>query len=150
MLSWWRKINFENSYTLYVSIIWFWNIGYSIFLFLFVSRCVCWSAGYFLEQSCWLLYNELSNLELFDLETEVAQLNSDETVFYLLGYYQYPLDLVARIEPNLILTAFMWNYRRPIEFNIVHSLRIFLRWYSVNFIMFYNPWFCHVIAKILY
>jgi len=26
-----------------------------------------------LEQSCWLLYNELSNLELFDLETEVAQ-----------------------------------------------------------------------------
>ena len=32
-----------------------------------------WSAGYFLEQSCWLLYNELSNLEPFELETEVAQ-----------------------------------------------------------------------------
>jgi len=67
------RVYFEKSNILYVSIIWFWNIGYSIVLFLFVSRCVRWSAGYFLEQSCWLLYNELWNLEPFDLETVVAQ-----------------------------------------------------------------------------
>ena len=46
-------------------------------------------------------YNELSNLEPFDLETEVAQYEF-QIIFYLLGYYQYQLDLVARIEPNLI------------------------------------------------
>jgi len=30
-------------------------------------------SGTFLEQSCWLQYNQLSNLEPFDLETELAQ-----------------------------------------------------------------------------
>jgi len=71
---------------------------------------VRWNAGYFLEQSLWLLYNELSNLEPFDLETEVAQYEfqmKQSFIYCRLGYYQYPLDLVARTEPNLLLTTFI-------------------------------------------
>ena len=98
--------------------------------FFFVSRCVHWSAGYFLEQSCWLLYNQLSNLAPFDLETKVAQYEFQVKVFHLLGYYQYPLDLVARIEPNLILTAFIWNNELSQPYRIQHFAFLVTNFYS--------------------
>jgi len=41
--------------------------------FAFASRCLRWRAGSFLEQSCLLYNNITSDLEAFDLETEIAQ-----------------------------------------------------------------------------
>jgi len=56
-----------------MSIIWFWNIGYSIFLFvckqMFALECWFISGTELLD----ILYNNLSNLEPFDLENEKAQ-----------------------------------------------------------------------------
>ena len=44
MLSWLRKINVENSNTLYASIIWFWNRIFNLFVFVCKQMCAleCW------------------------------------------------------------------------------------------------------------
>ena len=114
-----------------------------ILFFLFVSGCLCWSLVLFWNRA--VDYNIIySNLEPFDLETELAQYEfqmKQPSIYWVITSIHQILEQESN--PNLMLTVFKWNhcatYCSLIQFYVYHSFRIFFRWYSANLVMFLQP-----------
>jgi len=81
---------------------------------------------------------KMFNVEPFYLETEVAQYEFEmkqSFIYYAITHmYPYPLNIMARIEPNLLLNE-ITNYRSLIQFSVLHSLRLH---FTLIFSQLYN------------